>query len=69
MKKTTIFLCLSIIANIASAAYFYEQGTIEVSGLWGNLASAVAGISASLFPIIIMIGLDMGSKARVKGKD
>ncbi|WP_125311835.1 hypothetical protein [Pantoea dispersa] len=69
MKKTTLFLFVCIIANLVSAAYFYQQGTIEVSGLWGNLASAVIGISASLFPIIIMIGLDMGNKTRAVGND
>ena len=65
MKKTTLFLFICIIANLVSSSYFYQQGTIEVSGLWGNLASAVTGLSASLFPIIIMIGFNMGGEMRV----
>jgi len=59
---------LFITANIVSAAYFYQQGTSNVNGFWGYLASAISGISISMFPIFIMIGLDMRSDIKIEAE-
>ncbi|MBO1560688.1 hypothetical protein [Yersinia pseudotuberculosis] len=53
MKK--IILTIFVMMNIISAVYFFNLGTMNVSGFWGGLFSFVVAFSAAYFPAIIFI--------------